>query len=59
MFIRDRGCIERGAIDCLVVGEAVATVVEFKTGAPRACLFLTSDAAGARARGDLGGARFI
>ncbi|HQZ40716.1 MAG TPA: UvrD-helicase domain-containing protein [Vicinamibacterales bacterium] len=32
----EEGCIERGAIDCLVVGEAVATVVEFKTGAPRA-----------------------
>ena len=29
------GAVERGAIDCLVVTAESATVLEFKTGAPR------------------------
>ena len=33
--LRADGCVERGAIDCLVVSPDAVTVVEFKTGAPR------------------------
>jgi len=48
---RADGCVERGAIDCLVVAPETATVIEFKTGAPqeqhRAQLASYEEAAGA------------
>jgi ATP-dependent exoDNAse (exonuclease V) beta subunit len=48
---RADGCVERGAIDCLVVAREAVTVIEFKTGAPqeqhRAQLASYQDAAAA------------
>jgi ATP-dependent helicase/nuclease subunit A len=32
--LRSDGCVERGAIDCLVVAPDAVTVIEFKTGTP-------------------------